>query len=62
MAGHAFGATGPCERLTAIARGELDPADPRNRAIVNLDKAPRDATAFVDEARSDAVSRRFPPP
>lgn len=46
--GHAFGAAGPYERLTGIARGELDPADSRNRVIRNLDKAPRNAAGKVE--------------
>ena len=46
--GHAFGQAGEYERLTGIARGELDPADPRNKVITNLDKAPRNAAGKVE--------------
>jgi hypothetical protein len=46
--GHAFGATGSYERLTGIAKGELDPADARDKGIVNLDKAPRNAAGKVE--------------
>ncbi|MFO1271568.1 MAG: alpha/beta hydrolase domain-containing protein [Rubrivivax sp.] len=46
--GRAFGDAGPYERVTGVARGELDPADPRNRAIVNLAKAPRNAEGRVE--------------
>jgi hypothetical protein len=47
-AGIAFGETGAYERVRGVARGELDPADPRNRAIVNLDRAPRNARGQVE--------------
>jgi Alpha/beta hydrolase domain len=46
--GHAFGEAGTYERLTGVAKGELDPADPRNKVIVNLDKAPRNAAGKVE--------------
>lgn len=45
--GHAFGAAGAYERVKGVARGELDPADPRNQVIRNLDKAPRNASGKV---------------
>ncbi len=47
-AGQAFGATGPYERVIGIAKGELDPADPRNSGIVGLDRAPRNAAGKVE--------------
>lgn len=43
-----FGTAGPYERITAVARGEVDPADPRNAGIVNLDKAPRNVRGKVE--------------
>jgi hypothetical protein len=43
-----FGETGTYERIKGTFRGELDPADPRNRVIVNLDKAPRNAAGKVE--------------
>ena len=46
--GHAFGATGAYERVKGTFKGELDPADPRNKVIVNLDKAPRNAAGRVE--------------
>jgi hypothetical protein len=46
--GATFGTAGAYERVTAAAKGELDPADPRNRGIVNLDKAPRNARGMVE--------------
>ena len=47
-----FGRAGAYERLDGIAIGELDPAHPANRGIVNIDKAPRNARGNV-EYRSD---------
>src|SRR5688500_5248436 len=44
----AFGATGAYERLKGRFRGELDPADARNRVIVDLEKAPRNAGGKVE--------------
>lgn len=46
--GESIGAGGRYERVTGVARGELDPADPRNRVIVNLEAAPRNARGRVE--------------
>jgi hypothetical protein len=46
--GAAFGAAGAYERVTGTARGELDPADLRNRVIKNLDRAPKNARGMVE--------------
>jgi hypothetical protein len=46
--GATFGAAGAYERVVGVARGELDPADPRNAGIVNLDLAPRNARGRVE--------------
>lgn len=46
--GTPFGEAGAYERVIGTARGEVDPADPRNRGIVNLDKAPRNARGLVE--------------
>ncbi|MFN0316508.1 MAG: alpha/beta hydrolase domain-containing protein [Burkholderiales bacterium] len=46
--GAEFGSTGAYERVTATARGEVDPRDPANRGIANIDKAPRNARGFVE--------------
>jgi hypothetical protein len=45
--GRTFGKVGPYERLKGVARGELDPLAPQNFAIVDLDKAPRNARGLV---------------
>lgn len=47
-AGAGFGDTGAYERVKGTFRGELDPADARNKVIVNLDKAPRNAAGRVE--------------
>jgi hypothetical protein len=46
--GTSFGAAGAYERVVGRAKGELDPADPRNAGIVNLDRAPRNAAGKVE--------------
>jgi Alpha/beta hydrolase domain len=46
--GRAFGETGPYLRIRGVAKGELDPAAPENRVIVDLDKAPRNARGLVE--------------
>jgi hypothetical protein len=46
--GTRFGPVGPYEWLIGSAEGELDPGDPRNTVIVNLDKAPRNARGLVE--------------
>jgi len=46
--GAAFGDTGAYERVVGTFKGELDPADPRNRVIANLDMAPRNAAGRVE--------------
>lgn len=46
--GHSFGDTGACERLTGSAHFAIDPQDPRNAVIVNLDRAPRNSEGLVE--------------
>lgn len=46
--GMKFGETGAYERVVGAAKGELDPADPRNKAIVNLEKAPKNTRGRVE--------------
>ncbi len=46
--GQAFGTTGPYERVIGVAKGELDPADPRNAGITGLDRAPRNRAGKVE--------------
>lgn len=46
--GTTFGNSGAYERVRGVFRGELDPADARNKVIVNLDRAPRNAAGRVE--------------
>src|SRR5262245_14398466 len=46
--GKSFGAAGPYVRIKGIAKGEIDPNDPRNKVIVNLDTAPVNARGMVE--------------
>src|SRR3954453_2487945 len=55
--GRAFGSVGPYVKITARATIAVDPADPRNAVIADIDKAPRDERGFV-EATADVVLLR----
>src|SRR5580765_2494880 len=46
--GAAYGATGAYERVRGTFKGELDPLDARNKVIVNLARAPRNARGLVE--------------
>ena len=43
-----FGETCSYLRIRGVAKGELDPAAPQNKVIVDLDKAPRNARGLVE--------------
>lgn len=58
--GEDFGA-GPYLKISGIARGELDPADPRNAPIVDLGLAPRNARGRVDYATEVVILRPADP-
>jgi Alpha/beta hydrolase domain len=45
--GKSFGAAGPYEKIVGKVLFSVDPANPRNTGIVDLDKAPRDAAGRV---------------
>ena len=49
-AGQAFGEVGAYEKIVGRFYGELDPAQPLNSGIVDLDKAPRNAAGQVEYA------------
>ena len=61
-AGAEFGSVGAYERVVGVAHGELDPADPHNAGIVNLDKAPRNARGRVEYETDFYVLRPVDPP
>ncbi len=46
--GQAFGDAGPFERLDGVVHLEVDPDDPLNAVIVNLDRAPRNGRGLVE--------------
>lgn len=46
--GMAFGEVGPYERLDGTVYMEVDPDDPLNAVLVNLDRAPRNARGLVE--------------
>jgi hypothetical protein len=46
--GRSFGDVGPYERLDGTVYFEVDPRDPLNAVIVNLDKAPKNAKGLVE--------------
>ncbi len=48
--GMSFGDTGPYEKIRGKFYAEVDPANPVNAVIVNLDKAPRNSRGMVEYA------------
>jgi hypothetical protein len=48
LQGRGFGAAGQVEKITASATIALDPANPRNAVIADLDRAPRNADGKVE--------------
>jgi hypothetical protein len=46
--GQWFGTAGPYEKIAGTVYFELDPADPRNRAITDIDLAPKNARGRVE--------------
>jgi hypothetical protein len=46
--GQSFGAAGAYERLSGAAYFEVDPKDPHNTVVFDLDKAPRNARGMVE--------------
>jgi hypothetical protein len=57
LEGRGFGTRGTAEKITARATIALDPADPANAVIADLDRAPRNAAGKV-EATTDVVILR----
>jgi hypothetical protein len=57
LQGRSFGAASQVEKITASATIALDPANPRNAVITDLDRAPRNADGKV-EATSDVIILR----
>ncbi len=55
--GTAFGDVGPYEKLVGRATGEVDPADPKQAAIVDLDRAPRNGRGMVEYSTAIYILR-----
>ena len=55
--GAPFGAVGAYERVIGTAKGEVDPKDPANKVIANIDKAPLNANGRVEYATSFFILR-----
>jgi len=45
--GQSFGDIGPYEEITGVITGEIDPGDPRNALITDIELAPKTATGRV---------------
>ena len=48
LGGRTFGSSGPYEHIVGRLHFAVDPTDPRNRVIVDLDKAPKNAAGHVE--------------
>lgn len=59
--GKVFGASGPYEKLVGRIEFALDPRDPHNKVIVDLDYAPRDADGRVHFSSDLVVMRPTDP-
>ena len=55
--GKSFGSAGAYVRVKGVAKGELDPKNPKNKVIVDLDKAPLNARGRV-EYETDVLDRK----
>jgi hypothetical protein len=55
--GQAIGAAGPFEMIRGRAYGEIDPSDPHNRIIQDIDLAPRNASGKVEYVASFALAK-----
>jgi len=55
--GTAFGSVGAYEKLIGTAFGEVDPADPRDEGIVDLERAPRNAAGRIEYSTDIVILR-----
>src|ERR1700747_2691328 len=60
--GKVFGPAGPYVRIKGIAKGEMDPAAPKNHIIADLDKASRNAVGMVEYETDVFILRPLEPP
>ena len=56
--GRSFGAVGQYRKLVGRAYGEVDPNDPRNAVIVDIDLAPRNAAGRVEYSTDVSILAR----
>lgn len=61
LEGRVFGARGTAEKISARATIAVDPADPRNAIIVDLDKAPRNTDGKVEAVADITILRPAKP-
>jgi hypothetical protein len=61
LGGRTFGPRGAAEKITARATIALDPADPRNAVIVDIDRAPRNAGGLVEAVTDVTILRPAQP-
>ena len=59
--GRSYGDVGPYEKLRGRARGELDPSDPRNAIITDIELAPRNVDGMVEYAMDVYILRPVSP-
>ncbi|HUR34532.1 MAG TPA: alpha/beta hydrolase domain-containing protein, partial [Vicinamibacterales bacterium] len=59
--GYAFDGVGQFERIVGIARGEINPADPRNAVITDIQLAPRNAAGRVEYAHNFYILKPLDP-
>jgi hypothetical protein len=59
--GRSFGRVGQYEKLVGRAYGEVDPKDPRNAVIVDLDLAPTNANGMVEYSTDVYILRPIDP-
>jgi len=53
--GTSFGSVGPYENVVGVAHGELDPDDPLNAVITDIELAPRNARGAVEYAMDFSI-------
>jgi hypothetical protein len=59
--GRTFGDVGAYEKVIGIAYGEVDPADPLNAGIVNIQLAPKNSRGFVEYSADVYILRPVDP-
>ena len=55
--GQSFGAVGPYETIVGVASGEVDPNDPLNTVITDIQLAPRNARGMVEYSMDVVITK-----